>query len=169
MADYSQGKIYKITSPNCDEIYIGSTVRSLNDRFLEHKKDCKTKNNSSKIVIDKGDATIELIELFPCDSRTEIERREGEIQKSTLNCCNKVIAGRTPKEHYSDNVDKIKEQTAEYYKLNSDKAKQQKGEYYKLNADMLKQKSAEYYKLNADKVKQQQAEYRQRKKNASVI
>jgi len=167
MADYSQGKIYKITSPNCDDIYIGSTIRSLNVRFLEHKNDCKTKNINSKVIIDKGDATIQLIELFPCTSKTELERREGDIQKSTLNCCNYRVAGRTQKEYYEDNVDKFKEQHTEYYKLNADKIKQQKAEYGKLNSDKIKLRKAEYRKLNSDKIKQKKAEYYQRKKNAS--
>jgi len=99
MADYKNGKIYKITSPNCVEVYIGSTIQSLNDRFLKHKSDCKidNRNINSKLVIDKGEAVIELIEIFSCDYKKELERREGEIMKATLNCCNYKIAGRTDK------------------------------------------------------------------------
>lgn len=175
MSDYSKAKIYKITSPNCIEIYIGSTIQTLKRRFNGHKADSKRNNNTSKIVIDSGDAVIELIELFACDSKGELERREGEIQKATLNCCNYNIAGRTNKEYYIDNVDKVKEKQTKYYQLNIDKIKEYKAEYNKKNADKLKIKKAEYtknnidkkkeyYNKNAEKIKIQQAKYYQLKK-----
>jgi len=121
MPDYSKGKIYKISSPNCVKIYIGSTTKSLNKRLIGHKTDAKTKKCRSKIVIDCGNAIIELIELFPCESKTELERREGEIQKATLNLCNKLIAGRTDQEYYIDNKDKLAEYHIEYIIKNKDK------------------------------------------------
>ena len=118
ITDYSQGKIYKISSSNCDEVYIGSTIQSLNDRFSCHKSYCNIKNNSSKIVISKGDSIIELIEHFPCESRAELCIREGEIMKDTLNLCNKQVAGRTHKEYLkkynAENADKIRKYQAKY-------------------------------------------------------
>ena len=59
------GRIYKITSPNTDKVYIGATKNPLSRRFTEHK--AKRNNCSSKIIIEAGDAKIELIEEFICD------------------------------------------------------------------------------------------------------
>jgi len=137
MPDYSNGKIYKITSPNCEEVYVGSTTQSLDRRLTSHKSDCKIKNCTSKKVIDYGDAAIELIEEFICETRTELERREGEIQKSTLNCCNKIIAGRTNKEWREANNYTIIQQRVEYQKINKDKIKKRMAEYYQKKKSAL--------------------------------
>ena len=36
MTDYSQGKIYILRSKNTDDVYIGSTKESLEERFHFH-------------------------------------------------------------------------------------------------------------------------------------
>lgn len=142
--DYSLGKIYKITSPNCDEVYIGSTICTLKERLKCHKSACKTTNCNSKVVIDKGDAIIELIEDFPCENRTELERREGEIMKATLNCCNERIAGRTVKEYYEDNVIIIIEQKKQYRIENADKIRKQKQQFRIDNPDIMRERDRQY-------------------------
>lgn len=128
--NYTLGKIYKITSPNCDEVYVGSTTKKLNDRFSCHISILQTKKVSSHIVIDKGDAVIELIEEFPCKSRKELERREGEIMKTILNCCNKRIAGRTCCQYYIDNCVIISKRRKEYRIDNLDKMRERGRQYY---------------------------------------
>ena len=40
--NYSNGKIYKITSNQTDKIYIGSTILSLEKRLVGHKTECKS-------------------------------------------------------------------------------------------------------------------------------
>ncbi len=78
---YIEGKIYKITSKNTDQFYIGSTCSSLKHRFYSHIKGyefyCHNKDSayhlSSYDIIKFGDAVIELIEEFPCQSRNELE------------------------------------------------------------------------------------------------
>jgi len=162
MPDYSNGKIYKITSPNCEDVYVGSTIQCLNQRFSGHKS---KRNCSSKKIIESGQSVIELIEEFICETRTELLRREGEIQKSTLNCCNNNIAGRTNQEWREDNADIIKAN----YKANANTISITNAEYYKANADTILQQRIEYKKLNADKIKKYQAEYRQKKKSALII
>jgi hypothetical protein len=42
MSKYSEGKIYKLTSSQTDKVYIGSTIRSLNVRFSNHKSHYKS-------------------------------------------------------------------------------------------------------------------------------
>ncbi len=114
MSDYSEAKIYQIYSiydPNLR--YVGSTIQKLLVRLLQHKLNYKiylkmNKRYTSSFVIFKNcdDYIIELIELYPCKSREELNKREGYYIK-TLNCVNSNIAGRTLKEWTIDNKEQI--------------------------------------------------------------
>ena len=117
MVDYSNGKIYKITNNVNDYIYIGSTIKTLNQRFSNHKINYKrylnekNRNVSSYKLFDKYDienCSIELIENFPCDNRTELEQQESVyINNNKAFCVNNNIPGRTIKDYRIDNKDKI--------------------------------------------------------------
>lgn len=92
MCDYQNGKIYAIRSPQTNKIYIGSTTQSLRKRFSLHKCDnYNPKRNdkvcTSKDIMDFEDAYIELLELFPCNTKEELNKREGELQRFH-NCVN---------------------------------------------------------------------------------
>jgi hypothetical protein len=55
---------------------------------------------TSFIILAYSDAYIELIEDFPCGSKKELSRREGElILKHKDNVVNKMVAGRTVVEY----------------------------------------------------------------------
>ena len=111
--DYKNGKIYTIRSYQTDDIYVGSTLQTLTKRLSKHKDSFKNWNNgkyhyvSSFELIKYDDVYIELIELFPCSSKMELNRREGQLIRS-MDCLNRRIAGRTDKEWCDDNKDKIK-------------------------------------------------------------
>lgn len=103
---YDNAKIYKISSPHFDKFYIGSTTISLNSRFTMHKNDMK-KHADGKMnfvtsyhVLQYPDCKIELIEVFPCENRKELEKREGYYQllhkNEIVNICQ---AGRTKAEY----------------------------------------------------------------------
>ena len=153
VSDYSKGKIYKITSPNSDQVYIGSTVKSLNDRLCCHIYAGRTTNIYSKIVIDKGKAKIELIELFPCKTRTELCRREGEIIKATLNCCNKFIAGRTIKEWIADNAVMLAQYKKQYCIDNAEAIAEKAKQYRIENAASLSLYRKQYLLKRKEKEK----------------
>jgi hypothetical protein len=129
MPNYDNGKIYSIRSySRPDLIYVGSTTQPLSKRFGGHKK---TKNStSSKQIIAIGDAYIELIENYSCNSKEELDRREGQIIRS-MDCVNKYIAGRTRKEYKKDNVDTIKEKNKEYRQDNVDSIRERMKQYGK--------------------------------------
>ena len=101
MADYSKGKIYRIVGG--DGVYIGSTTRDLNTRFIEHKHDFKRKARvtSCHLFASNGidNCGIELIEDYPCASNNELKQREAEIIKNTP-CVNKQVPGQTAREWY---------------------------------------------------------------------
>jgi len=96
MNKYENAKIYAIRSPHTEKYYIGSTISSLSKRFHQHK--CQ-KNTSQKIIM-LGDAYIELLENFPCKSKDELRKREGEyLRKHKSEIVNyKIQEARTPQE-----------------------------------------------------------------------
>jgi hypothetical protein len=147
MPDYSKGKIYSIRSPNTEEIYIGSTVQPLTMRFhghLGHYKMYLDKRNnftSSFKILEKGDAYIELIENFPCNSKEELNKREGEVQREYKNRVNKNIAGRTTKEFYKEYYQKNKPIYTNLYRKNIPKIRL----FYKNNRERLLQRCKERY------------------------
>ena len=127
---FQNGKIYVIRSPSTDKIYIGSTIEKyLSNRFGGHKSNYKNflngkyHNVTSFEIIKLGDSYIELLELFPCNSKLELCKREGEmIREHKLNCVNKNIAGRAKKEYQKeykiDKKEKITKYQKEYNKQN---------------------------------------------------
>jgi adenylate kinase family enzyme len=119
MPDYQKSKIYQII-PTCEheegDVYIGSTTRLLCERIANHRKP----NNTTKADIlfkkyGKENCKIELVETYPCNSREELNKREGEIIRSRM--CVNYLVGQTKEEravqrkkHYTENREKILEQ-----------------------------------------------------------
>jgi hypothetical protein len=109
---YQNGKIYSIRSHNFDKYYIGSTCIRLSQRLYTHEKARKdfirTGNKrhltSCNIVLEKDNYYIELLENFPCNTKDELHKREGElIRLHKKDLVNVVIAGRKMKDWYVDN------------------------------------------------------------------
>jgi len=91
MNKYSNGKIYKIVSPNHKKVYYGSTIQILEYRFDIHKTH---RTYSSRHIIDAGDAEILEIEPFPCTCKEELEDREAEyILNDWEGCVNETVPG----------------------------------------------------------------------------
>ena len=86
MCDYSKSKIYCLTSPETDAIYIGSTTRPLYTRMAEHRRDWKLlsagvaakgyKKTTATEVTQYPSVHITLVEEYPCGSRDELHARE---------------------------------------------------------------------------------------------
>lgn len=140
MPDYQQSKIYKIINPNIpDKIYYGSTIRKyLSQRFAQHKK----WNNkcSSKILFEKPDAKIVLVENYPCKDKNELEKRERYYIENN-ECVNVKIPGRTVEEWLKDNKEKIREQKRRYAEKNKEKIKK----YYQEHKKEMKINSERRY------------------------
>lgn len=120
MPDYSKGKIYKLYNEDKpDKVYIGSTIRKLNVRYINHKCDLKC---ASKILFeDNKIPTIELLENYPCNSKYELAVRE-----------------RYWIEQYSNRINKYLPITSEEEK------KQQKKEWSQNNPDKVREKNKKY-------------------------
>lgn len=118
---YQDSKIYKITSPQSDKYYIGSTYLPLKKRLTKHMDSYKCYLNnkyhyvSSFEILKFEDHIIELIELYPCNSKTELELREGIVQREhAMNIVNYRIAGRTGLDYRRDTVQHKKEYDIQY-------------------------------------------------------
>ena len=137
MPDYQNGKVYTIRCKSDNNlIYVGSTATTLSRRLAEHKSKSK-KYNTRKLyqsINDNWDDWyIELYEVYPCENKEQLNKREGEIIRLIGNL-NTIIAGRTNKEWYNDNKDKKKK----YYEDNKEKITEQKKEYYQMNKEKNK-------------------------------
>ena len=156
--DYSKGKIYCVRSYKTDLIYIGSTCQPLSKRLNMHKasynyylKNGTLKYMSSKIYELDDSPYIELIVNYPCSCLDELRREEGKYIR-LMDCVNRKIEGRTQKEWYEDNKEKILKQAKEYYNHNKEKAK----EYYNHNKEKLKEYQKEYNEQNKEKINKNQ-------------
>lgn len=125
MPNYQNGKIYKITSQQTDDVYYGSTTMILKDRWKAHKSRWKLK-------LKYDGAKIELVELFPCSCKYELEAREGYYIKNNK-CVNQRIPTRTDKEYREDTKDKIKIQQQKYIDNNKDKISEYQKKWYLKN------------------------------------
>jgi hypothetical protein len=175
MPNYSKSKIYKLTSSNSNDIYIGSTIQKLSIRKAHHISVYKgyllNKGHyvtSFKIIENGGDIDICLLEEYPCNNKEQLHQRERfYIEKN--NCVNKVIPTRTNKEYYVVNNKKIKEDVSRYRELNKDKKKEADKIYRELNKDKIKQYKKEYYELELNKDKKKEADKIYRELNKDKI
>ena len=155
MVDYSKGKIYKIWDNLYTICYVGSTTQPLSKRMVKHRCDYKRylqKKRRDPISVFKifnefgiGNCKIELVEDFPCESKEELNAREGQIQKE-CECVNKLIAGRTQKQRYEENKDEFLKNMKEYRDRNKgnplfkETKQQSQHKYYEKNKDKLLEK-----------------------------
>ena len=156
MPDYSNGKIYCLRSHQTDDIYIGSTINKLSKRIGGHRENYKRWMNgkhtytTSFELIKYDDCYIELIEEYPCDNKDQLFKKEGEFIRK-MDCVNRCIAGRTHKEHYKDNRDKLLEQRKQYYQENKGKIQGYKKQYQQDNSEKIQGYKKQWYQKNREK------------------
>ena len=155
---FNTSMIYSIRSPATERYYIGSTTQKLCKRFSDHNINYKSylKGTSNFMtsfkIIELGDSYIELLELYPCNLKAELHKREGElIREHKNNCVNKSIAGRTDKEYRIENRDKIKA----YCIDNKEEITKQKKQYYVDNKESISKKNNQYRIDNKESIKAQ--------------
>jgi hypothetical protein len=146
MEDYSQGKIYKIISSECDDVYYGSTVETLKRRLQKHKSSYnhflkgKKRPMTSFQILEKGNYHIVLVEDYPCNSKEELQLRERFYIENN-ECVNKFIPGRTEKEY-----------------KNSNQCKELRKIWFEEHKDELREYHKEYREANKEKIREQQKE-----------
>lgn len=128
---YNNSKIYTIRSHQTDKIYIGSTCQSLSRRLSGHVVKYNTMKEkyqcSVREILQYDDYYIELLEYVNCNNIEELNKREGELIRENKDICVNIrISGRSNKEYYKENKDKILERQANYQKTDRYKKVQQK-------------------------------------------
>jgi hypothetical protein len=120
MPNYQDGQIYTIRCKTDNaSIYVGSTTMTLSRRIAYHRIRSKTSNTKFYTCVNGNwdDWYIELYEVYPCENKQQLCRREGEIIRE-IGTLNYEIAGRTDKEWRLDNPDKVN-LTAQRYRINN--------------------------------------------------
>lgn len=162
---YKNGKIYKIIDIGYNKCYYGSTIDILTNRMSKHKahyimyKDNRRNNLTLFTIFDEygvENCKIELVELFPCNSKIELEKQEGYYIKNN-DCVNKMIAGRTQKEYKEENKEHWQEYFKKYYQDNKEHKLQICAEYRKKPA--IKEKTKEFNKKYREKNREKLLEY----------
>ena len=121
MPDYNKGKIYTIRC-RTDEtlIYVGSTIQPLSVRIGGHKCDSRVIKYQNRLIYKTINNNwdnwyIELYEVYPCENKEQLCKREGEVIRG-IGTLNSDIAGRTKKEYYENNKDKLLDNMKDYSK-----------------------------------------------------
>jgi len=179
---YQNGKIYKIVCNKTNLVYIGSTTQNyLSDRLKGHRCNYKRflNNNYNYVlsykILENNDYYIELVELFPCNSKDELLVRE-RYYFDNIDCINKVRPKITKdeiteyiKKYYEENKEKLKEQKKIYNNEHKDKIREQQKIYNNEHKDKIKEQvkkySKEYREINKDKIKDKKKEYREANKD----
>jgi gas vesicle protein len=152
MPNYQHGKIYMIESISNNCRYYGSTVQSLALRLAKHRNDIKRgRTPSSKEVLKYSDARILLVELYPCNSKMELEAKEA-IYIRNNDCVNKFIPQRTAKEWRQDNKEHIQQYHKQHYQDNKEIIAEKDKIKYQDNKEKIKQRIKRYYQDNKEKM-----------------
>ena len=126
--NYQNGKIYQIVDNTFSTCYIGSTIDTLNNRFCSHKSRYERYKQGLvnfttvyKLFDDYygvENCRILQLEAYPCQTREELNTREGYYIKNT-ECVNKYVAGRTTKEYKQHNKTDIEKSIIHEWKNNN--------------------------------------------------
>ena len=140
---YQNGKIYKITDIEYKRSYFGSTVQPLSTRMAKHRNHYKMYLNDTYCRLSSFDlfdefgvdnCKIELVENFSCNSKEELNAREGYHIRTTT-CVNKQVAGRSDEQYRVEH----KQQIRDYRQNNKERINELKVIYYHEHSEKLKE------------------------------
>ena len=172
MPEYQNGKIYKVWDNSYTKCYVGSTTESLAQRMSKHR--CYYKQwlvgSKKKLMVyelfnEFGviNCKIELIENYPCQSKAELEAREGHHIRN-LDSINKRIEGRTKKEYRESIKEKMKEYSSEYRETNKELIREQRKQYRQENKEKIANAKKEYGEKSKEEIaKKKKERYEQNK------
>ena len=149
MNRYENGKIYKVVDVGFNKCYIGSTCEMLSKRMERHRnsyrKYLRTDEMETRchLLFDEfgvENCKIMLIENYPCNSKEELFRKEGEYIQN-LDCINRYVAGRTRQAHFKEHAEEIRERNRQHKKI-----------VYEQNPQIYKDRVKAYQEKNKDVV-----------------
>ena len=165
--NYSNSKIYKISSPSTEKIYIGSTTQLLCKRKAKHLTDYKnyTIDNTKSYytsfdIIKLLDYKFEVIEQCNYNNKQQLHEREGYYIKLYRNICvNKRIAGRKQTEYIQDNKQVITEYQKEYHIINKEVIAEKNKQYRNNNKEVIAGKKKLYRNNDKEVILEKSNEY----------
>ena len=165
MNKYNESKIYKISSPHTDKIYIGSTAKKyLCNRIAEHtsyykrwKADNTNQYCSSFVLYQLGNVEYELIELYNCNNKEELRKRERYFMEQYSNFIVNIKKANRTKEEYKGQRRTCHE---EWYKEHKEERIESMKKYNQANKDHIKQ----YRLANKEHINQKNRERYAKKK-----
>ena len=117
-------RIYKLTSPHSDRVYVGSTVQTLNARLRLHRRDYRSGKYCSScelLKLGEYDVKIELLEEIEIEHKKDPKKRKYEQKwmDCTENTCNILRADGTGgteywREHRREYFRKHREEISRY-------------------------------------------------------
>jgi group I intron endonuclease len=150
MVNYRNSKIYIIRNNIDGELYVGSSTQPLSKRMGEHRSMAKSGNYDSRQLykhmrhLGCENFYIELHEKFPCNSREELCKREGEVIR-LIGTLNNRMAGRTPCEsqanYYKRNIETVKESQKRWKESNPDRYREYQKQYQTGYSDRRNEKT----------------------------
>jgi hypothetical protein len=173
---YDSGKIYKLQCFD-GHYYIGSTTQPLNYRFNNHKQSAKTGTSRVYTYINGigwDEVQIELIEDYPCDTKSELnEREEYYISQSKsdelcLNINSALLTEEKRKEnmkkYYEEHKEEIIESHREYIEENKEKVDAYQAQYRLDNAEKRREYTRQYALEHPEEIKKAKKKYNEENK-----
>lgn len=171
--NYRNGRIYIIRNTKNDKVYVGSTTQSLSKRFSVHvSSTINPKKQNYKIYVAMREIGInhfyiELIEMYPCDSKKELRSREGHWIRHFQSCdkekgYNHRIAGRSYKEYCEDNRERKLEYHKEHYQKHREKRIADSRVRYASNKKAILAQMKEFRDKNKSIIKERRKLYREK-------
>ena len=169
--NYQNGKIYKIWSQATEDFYIGSTTQPLHKRLCQHRGNCNGTLHFNMKIYEamrkycKNNFFIELVETFPCNTKLELTKREGELIRELKPPLNLRVECRTYKEYLEDTRDYQRMRSKQYREDNKEALKEKQKLHYNENKDYILQRNLKYNEDNKSKIAEHQKQYYEENKD----
>ena len=154
------GRIYQLTSPDIDKVYVGSTTQTLKGRFWDHKSAYEAFTQRGKgnrvaafEILKYSNVDVELLVEETFTSKKDMYILEGRYIQVTPNCVNKCTPCVNINEEYYKQYKT--DYNKEYRQQHKDDLAEQKREYYQAHKDVIIQRSKERH----EKLKEESPEH----------
>ena len=163
--------IYKLSSKNTDEVYIGSTKNLLSTRLCIHEDDYYRERSKcgSGVHISAGEYCVEILEeiVYENDKQKRIREqfwmdkfpRLSNIRRAYLHDSLKKQRKKVSDKKYREShKEQLKLKHCLYYKENKEELSAKAKIYRDNNPELMKQQSKDYREKNYDEIKIKKAE-----------
>ena len=129
-----KGFVYVIKCNETNEIYIGSTIKSLKDRMRIH---IQNQNCISKQIINRNNYQVNILEHIDCNELKDLRIRE-RFYYDKVKCINQI----KPFSSIEEKKESYKLYQKQYRDMHKEKAKEYNQQYREQNRDKLNEYDA---------------------------